>query len=159
MVWGSERVQASKALPCRWLTHITTTSPVRTPPSPPPLHCAIKSAAVLMNGGMRVGPPVLRVVALEVHLTTRQIPPRNGLPRQALRAMCSWSCWATMPRAKCSSPTELAGLGEAERTRKYPSRCRRGGCIQRQRCGLANAHQQRAARMAESAFGNPKRLI
>ena len=30
--------------PRRWLAHITPTSPVRTPPSPPPSHCAPSKA-------------------------------------------------------------------------------------------------------------------
>lgn len=103
VVWGSERVQASDALPRRWLAHITASSSERHP-HPHRQIAPHQRRGRLDERGVHIGQPIRQVVTLQVHLTTRPKPPSNGLPRHALRAMYSRSCWAAMPSAKCSSP-------------------------------------------------------
>ena len=49
-------------------------------------------------------------------------------------------------------------FGTDEGTRQYPIGCRCGGCLQEQRCWLANTHQQRAARVVEDTTQNSKKL-
>ena len=63
-------------------------------------------------------------------------------------------------RARNAQPPNGPGPpSPGRRNTSISAGCRRGGRNQRQRCGRVSTHQQRAARMAESASGNSKRLM